>query len=691
MRSLTKIILFAIFSLFCSELANAQKQGLTAIDSMKNLLKPLQKTDTAQVKIIYRIAAAYRNIDTDSSLKYTKTGLEKAQKIGWKKGISALYDMLGSIHSSQSEYDKALFYYNKSLKISYEIDYPRGEASCLINIAVVYENIGKRTEALSNYFKALKITQKIKYDPYTALIYGNIANIYITQKNHKPALNYAFKSYETYKKIKDDHGIAQSGYVIATVYFSNNELKNASSFALKSLTIFKELDEKVGQANVFGLLAVINDDDKGKKLTYLFEAQKLHQETYQNSSSSITNTGNIGGTYADIYINRTKDKFKKNNKIPNDYDSIYNRAVFYLTKAINTSKEAGEQDNISYFSDNLATLQEHKGDYKSALQNFKISKNIDDSLYSQESKNQIATLEAQFAFQKKEDQYKQQQELAKVKTQQIYLFAGLAIVLISSILLYLLNRSNIKQLRLKNQLLRKEAEEQTKELLHQSRLLESELKAIRSQMNPHFIFNVLNSIESYIMDNDKRTAARLVQKFASLSRLILENSTKSLVTADKEWKALTLYTELEAMRYNHMFSFNFTVDEKLQLKTLLLPPMLIQPLIENAILHGLIEENKPDAHLEVQLKSTTSGICITVTDNGLGINTPKKNKEKFNGIKEQSIGIESIRERIEIINQQENTTVASFTIAAGTDGIGTVAIVCLPMYYNNDLDDINYT
>jgi len=680
-----KTILLFIIIVMMPKNIWAQKQGLAAIDSMNNLLKPSQKPDTAQVKIIYRIAAAYRNINTDSSLKYTKTGLEKAQKIGWKKGISALYDMLGSIHSSQSEYDKALFYYNKSLKIIYEIDYPRGEASCLINIAVVYENIGKRTEALSNYFKALKITQKINYDPYTALIYGNIANIYITQKNHKLALDYAFKSYETYKKIKDGHGIAQSGYIIATVYFSNNELKSASSFALKSLTIFRELEEKVGQANVLGLLAVINDEDKDKKLTYLFQSQKLHNQTNPNSSSSITNTGNIGGTYADIYINKTKDKFKKNNEIPNDYDSIYNRAIFYLTKAVNTSKEAGEQDNISYFSDNLATLQEHKGDYKNALINLKISKKIDDSLYSQESKNQIATLEAQFAFQKKEDQYKQQQELAKVRTQQIYLFAGLAIVLISSILLYLLNRSNIKQLRLKNQILRKEAEEQTKELLHQSRLLESELKAIRSQMNPHFIFNVLNSIESYIMDNDKRTAARLVQKFASLSRLILENSTKSLVTAAKEWKALTLYTELEAMRYNHVFSFNFIVDEQLQLKTLLLPPMLIQPLIENAILHGLIEENKPDAHLEVQLKSTVSGICITVTDNGLGIHKPKMVKEKFDSVKEKSIGIESIRERIEIINQQYHTTTASFTIGPGKDDVGTVAIVCLPVYYNNDI------
>jgi LytS/YehU family sensor histidine kinase len=222
-------------------------------------------------------------------------------------------------------------------------------------------------------------------------------------------------------------------------------------------------------------------------------------------------------------------------------------------------------------------------------------------------------------------------------------------------------------------------------LLHQSRLLESELKAIRSQMNPHFIFNVLNSIESYIMDNDKRTASRLVQKFASLSRLILENSTKSFVTADKEWKALTLYTELEAMRYNNSFTYNFIVDQELQLKTFLLPPMLVQPLIENAILHGLIVDQHPDAHLEVEIKKHDRDIFITVTDNGVGIENKSKRSPKIGGVKEKSIGLASIKERIEMINQQEPNANSSFEIKGKADGNGTIAILKLPIFNSEPL------
>ena len=220
-----------------------------------------------------------------------------------------------------------------------------------------------------------------------------------------------------------------------------------------------------------------------------------------------------------------------------------------------------------------------------------------------------------------------------------------------------------------------------KQFLFKQQLSESELKAIRSQMNPHFIFNVLNSIESYIMDNDKKMASRLIQKFASLSRLILENSNKSLVSADKEWKALMLYTELEAMRYNNSFSYSFIVDETLKLNKLLLPPMLIQPLIENAILHGLIVNPKPGAHLEVQLKKHEQGICITVEDNGNGLDHQPKTTTKT-GVKEKSMGLASIKERIAMINAQKNNYLASFKIMPAAEGEGTFATILLPNFDN---------
>ena len=664
----------------------AQKQGLAAIDSMRNLLKP-NKIDSHQTKIIYRISTAYIFIDADSAMHYGQSGLKMAKKINWPKGIAGMYDNLGTLYNKNMDYKKAMFYYNEALQINQRSGNKRGETGNFINMATIYHAQGNDAKSLEFNLKALRIAQEIGEQYYTALLYGNIADIYKANKDYKKSLAYSLKAYRGYQKMEDSNGIAAALDRIGAVYYAQNELQKAAPYFNKSLTIYTEIGNKQRQAAVLSEIAQLHEENEDEKLAYLFKAHQLYIEVNPKSGEFITNTGNIGGTYAKIFIFKLKDKNKTQHFIPNDYSVIAKKAELYLTQAINVSKETGYLDNLGEFSSDLAQLQEHNGQYKAALQNLKISQNIKDSLYSQESKNQIATLEAQFAFQKKENQYKQQQALAKIKTQQIYLFAGLAIVIVSSILLYLLNRSNIRQLRLKNQLLRKEAEEQTKELLHQSKLLESELKAIRTQMNPHFIFNVLNSIESYIMDNDKRTASRLVQKFASLSRLILENSTKSLVTADKEWKALMLYTELEAMRYTNAFTYTFTVADDLQLKALYLPPMLIQPLIENAILHGLIIDPKSDAHLAVTIEKKEDGICITVEDNGLGMGKTTT-KIASGSVKEISMGLSSIQERIDMLNKQQDGNRATFSIQSNVNQRGTTAVVCLPLFLTGSLSQL---
>lgn len=679
MKLIIKITILLFLLITSSNISIAQKQGIAAIDSMKMLLKKNKKIDSNSIRTILKISKAYGYINTDSATHFANLGLSESKKINWQKGIAANFGQLGSLHNENSNYEKALAYYNKALAINKSIGNKTGQAGNIINIGVVYDRQGNTSKALDNYFKALKIAQEIKDDDYTALIYGNIADVYMFNKNNKKALDYALRGLQKYEKLKDLNGIAHSSNRVGTTYYVLKNFEKAEQYFKKSLNVNSQLENKMGQAQALGNIALLHEDNLDMKLDFLLKSQQLNDEINALSSQSITNLGNIGGTYALIFIKRLKDKYPTQNFIPNDYPTIYQKAIYYLKKAVQTSKEVGDQGNLSYFSDNLAQLQEYNGQHKDALLNFKISKNIDDSLYSQESKNQIATLEAQFAFQKKEDHYKQQQELAKVRAQQIYLYAGLAIVLVSSVLLYLLNRSNIKQLRLKNQLIRKEAEEQTKELLHQSRLLESELKAIRSQMNPHFIFNVLNSIESYIMDNDKKLASRLIQKFASLSRLILENSTKSLIPASKEWKALQLYTELEAMRYNYSFTYSFHLADDIELDTILLPPMLIQPLIENAILHGIIGANISDAHITVSMHKSGEKLAITVKDNGIGLKASQSLKKTAHVVKEKSIGVNSIRERIALINTQYQAD-AKFTLNEQVGESGTTALICLPIF-----------
>ena len=248
----------------------------------------------------------------------------------------------------------------------------------------------------------------------------------------------------------------------------------------------------------------------------------------------------------------------------------------------------------------------------------------------------------------------------------------------------------MNQLRLKNEIQLQQASQKQRELTMQNQLTASRLKAIRAQMNPHFFFNVLNSIESYIMESKPDIASSLLQKFAVLCRLILENSDQRLASVQREWQALRLYTELEAERFSHEFAFEFIKPVDLDLSRFVMPSMMIQPLIENAIHHGLRHCIKPGLRLLVLMEYFNTTLKITVEDNGIGLVNFKTDPVRQEG-KLRSLGITMIRERIAIINEASHGDIASLEIInkgnaryktgnATENGSGVRAVLILPVF-----------
>jgi sensor histidine kinase YesM len=200
------------------------------------------------------------------------------------------------------------------------------------------------------------------------------------------------------------------------------------------------------------------------------------------------------------------------------------------------------------------------------------------------------------------------------------------------------------------------------------RFSESELKALRSQMNPHFVFNILNTIESYALENNKDAVSMMIQKFSRLTRLVLENSMSQLVLFQNDWKSLQLYVELEQMRYPDSFSVVYTLEKGVMEGEYYIPPMIIQPFVENAIIHGL--RNKPDhcgmLHLSACLRHDY--IIVEVQDNGIGRVKAAALKDK-NSLEKKSLGIKVTHDRIAIfnnINQHKKAKVAIEDLSEGT-------------------------
>ena len=176
------------------------------------------------------------------------------------------------------------------------------------------------------------------------------------------------------------------------------------------------------------------------------------------------------------------------------------------------------------------------------------------------------------------------------KLQELELVIIIAAILISIISFLIWHR--IRQLRLKHKMILEQKEVEKLNAKHEKELLELEAKALRAQMNPHFIFNCMNSIKSLIQQKDEDKAVTYLTTFSKLFRTVLQNSDKREITFFDEIETCRLYTQLESMRFDNKFNYRFNIDETIDLKSLLVPALIIQPFIENAIWHGIMPKEE---------------------------------------------------------------------------------------------------
>jgi ligand-binding sensor domain-containing protein len=190
-----------------------------------------------------------------------------------------------------------------------------------------------------------------------------------------------------------------------------------------------------------------------------------------------------------------------------------------------------------------------------------------------------------------------------------------------------------------------------KEAAYKQKIAESEMQILRTQMNPHFIFNSLNSIENFIMENEKRLASDYLNKFAHLIRLILDSSRNELIPFSKDMEALQLYVDLEQLRFNHKFEYQVKVDPELLGSHYSVPALIIQPYIENAIIHGLANSENPNLVLSVKAEAVEEGIRYSIEDNGIG-RMLSKTYHELNHRHTSSVGMKITEDRINRFNHQ---------------------------------------
>lgn len=214
-------------------------------------------------------------------------------------------------------------------------------------------------------------------------------------------------------------------------------------------------------------------------------------------------------------------------------------------------------------------------------------------------------------------------------------------------------------------------------------LSQTEMKALQAQMNPHFIFNSLNSIREMILNNENKDASHYLSKFAHLIRITLDQSSQSLVSLRNTIDYLQRYMEMEQIR-NDLFTYTIRTDEKLDVDDTFIPPMLIQPFIENGLWHGVAASNKT-IHITIHFKKENNKLICMVDDNGIGLNKSQNNKTG-NGKLHRPHGISNIQNRIKLLNEKYNlqceVKIRDKKEIPGTTGSGTEVTISLPLEIN---------
>ena len=593
--------------------------------------------------------------------------LERARSVKTKSPTEAIRLLEQSLNYSRKRKDQGV----------------QGEAYILLG--EIYEQIDQKELALQRYEQALDFLNSKKDGNEKASVYQKMGQIYLTRKNDKAAEQYFNNciewSYDKKLSLLCEEGLADvkllRGDIQASasqldsleqnntldsiararlearrsqIYVQQKDLGKASEAlqnSINSLPSNQEVD-KTDYAPIEKAQQALLDDEELSSTEKIAVRSKLasNPKPTDANTAPVEENLKIAELYesednlaeAEKYVERSKALINKNTNAAVAADvykksSEYNQRKGQMDLALN--------DLEQYIQAKEAALNELENNLKDQIEIVKGQKQIDVSQrdYSIEEKDR-ALLGNQ------------------VWTQQL-IIGFLSLLLLGSLVYFYFLYKNVREKRRANQLLL--------------------LKSLRTQMNPHFIFNALNSVNNFIAKNDEKAANKFLSEFSNLMRKVLDYSQKDFIAFEEEMELNELYLKLEHFRFREKFDYNFQNNAKEYSYNLDVPPMLIQPFIENAIWHGLrYKEDK--GQLDISIDERQKDLVITIKDNGIGREKSKALKTK-NQKKYKSTGLENVSKRMALFNEiyGKNYEVKISNLNEIAEDKGTVVEIKIPV------------
>ncbi len=550
--------------------------------------------------------------------------------------------------------EKALLFGDQALLLGRQIGDSALVAKTYIRISAVYFHHQDYMNSVANLKRAEDLQEFLESN-WVGLVHSRLGSNYLKLGNYPTAVNHMFVALNASREGVNIKSEASSAINLGSAFHKNKQNEKAIYYYDYAFEIFDEIHDTIGLMNCYNNKGVVyrEEGDYEKALDSYFKSLDLARQIHDSLNMSIT-IGNIGALYL-FQQNQEKaielikealslgkeavgvSSFSSNQiALGSIYKDMkqYDLAIFYLLKAKELVEEKHLKDTQIECYLELSECYYAKKDYEKAYAYNILHSNLEKEVYNQKNLIQIENLEISYQLDhanEEREQLQQKNQIQKLKLEQsrIYLFAlafGIFLLVVIMILFF-----------------------QRQRLISMKRTIELESKLFRSQMNPHFIFNSLSAIQSYVYAHEPREAAKYLSSFAKLTRSILTSSAKEFITLDDEIETLEHYLKLQQLRYDNRFQYQIQIDDEIEPSVFEIPPMLIQPFLENSIEHGFSDGLEVDGDIQIHYRLLNKQIEVELSDNGIGYKQSKANKKSLNSSHE-SMAISIIEERLRLFS-----------------------------------------
>jgi len=628
--------LVLIFFLLSLQFLNAQTNS--KIDSLEQLLRVLPD-DTVKVSVFTKLNSEYASTNPRKGIDYCLQGLPLAKKLNWKKGIAVNYIGLGYSYGVLGVYDTSLFYNDSAIVVAEELGDESRLALVYINRGSTYIELNKLGQAQKDFFTAIKHAERSGNADRLARSFLALGNVNYKQEYWKMA----FDNYQSALYHFDSLGNStMQSIVLMNLGNCSRKMKSyeqAMEFYKKAISIQTENEDMINGMNTYSNIALLYEamEDTINAIKNYEKALELAIEIDDKEIIAI-NGSNLG----DLYL-KAGATVKAGDLLNKSYDAAV--ASGLLEEQFSTTSV-------------LAQIHEKNKDFQSAYQYLNKAMALNDTMLKARQEKLLTEMQTKYETEKKEKEnvlLKNENDLQQQKIQSRNYMLALSVIglILLAITVFFIRKNYVNEKRnvviLDN--LNRELTSHRDEILTINRLLQ--LKVLRTQMNPHFIYNCLNAINNLVVNGEKEKASGYLLNFSKLTRMILDFSDKTLVELEDEVAFIQLYLSLEAMRMGDNFTYDVAVSPELLEDDIRIPSLLVQPFIENAIWHGLSNKSgEKNIHVSFEETADKNRLKCIVEDNGIGRQKAGELKQNQNSVRHESKGIKITQERLELLQYQ---------------------------------------